>query len=111
MLAMGLPVRRVLSFAFAHAVVTLCLLVYAFSVGMSEFDRPDLPGSATAKAAGTVAGVLMLPGRLVWTTWASKNLSNTLEWITFLANSVIWGALIVGVTVMFQAGSRKRIVS
>src|SRR4051812_8670132 len=76
MLAMRLPLRRLLLFAGAHAVVTLCLMLYAFSAGMAEFDDPDLPHSATARTAGTLAGVLLAPGRFVWTVSPTKNLPN-----------------------------------
>jgi hypothetical protein len=104
MLAMRLPLRRLLLFTGAHAVVTLCLMLYAFSAGMAEFDDPDLPHSGTGRTAGTVAGVLLAPGRFVWPT---KNLPNALEWVLFLANSVVWGVLLVGATALLQGQSRK----
>jgi len=104
---MRLPLRQLLFFAGAHAVVTLCLMLYAFSAGMAEFDNPDLPHSATASTAGTLANVLMVPGRFAWTAWASKNLPNALEWMLFLANSVVWGVLLVGATALLRGRSRK----
>jgi len=27
---------------------------------------------------------------LLWTTWASRNLPDALEWLLFLANSALW---------------------
>jgi uncharacterized membrane protein len=102
-----LPLRRVLVFACAHAVVTLCMTLYAFSASSAEFDNPDLPRSATAKAVGTLVNVLSLPGRLVWTTWASKNLPNAVEWVVFLANSLVWGLLIAAAATMLSGRPLK----
>ena len=110
MFAMRLPLRRVSLFAFTHAVVTLCLLGYAFGQGMVEFDNPDLPRSVAAETTAKVAGVLMLPGRLVWTAWASKNLSDAFEWVVFLANSVVWSVLIVGATAILPGWSTMKVV-
>jgi hypothetical protein len=104
---MRLPLRQLLFFTGAHAVVTLCLMLYAFSAGMAEFDNPDLPHSATASTTGTLASVLMVPGRFAWTAWASKNLPNALEWILFLANSAVWGVLLVGATALLRGRFRK----
>ncbi len=28
----------------------------------------------------------------LWTSWASKNLPNLVEWLVFMGNSVLWGA-------------------
>jgi hypothetical protein len=86
--------------ACAHALVTLCMTLYAFSASSAQFDNPDLPRSSTAHAARAIASVLSLPGRLVWTTWASKNLPNAFEWLLFLANSVVWALLFVGGTAL-----------
>ena len=103
---MALPLRRVLVFACAHALVTVGLALYAASASSAEFDNPDLPRSPTANAAGIISDVLILPGRLVWTTWASKNLPNAVEWVVFLANSALWGLLIVGA--MGRLSGRRR---
>jgi hypothetical protein len=100
------PARQVFLFAFTHAVVTLGLTVYAFAAGMAEFDDPDLPHSVPVALAGNAADVLMLPGRLVWTASASKNLPNAIESVVFLANSVVWG-LVLGATPMLARRARK----
>jgi hypothetical protein len=98
--------RRALVFACAHALVTLCMMLYAFSATSAEFDNPDSPRSPIARAAGTLAEILILPGRLVWTAWASKNLPNAVEWVVFLANSSFWGLLIVGATARLSGRRR-----
>ena len=107
MLAMALPIRQALVFASAHAVVTLCTTLYAFSAISAEFDHPEQPRSMTAKVAGRLADVLTVPGRFLWTTWASKNLPNAVEWLVFLANSVAWGLLIVVATAMLSGRSLR----
>jgi hypothetical protein len=42
-----------------------------------------------------IGSLLLLPGRLAWTTWASKTLPNAVEWIIVLMNSLLWG-LVMG---------------
>lgn len=76
-----------------HALVTLGLFLYGFD--LSAIDGVETP--RIKDLAFTAAGALMLPGRLLWTNWASKNLPNALEWILFVANSGLWGFLIAAV--------------
>ena len=93
MLPMGLSKtrRRFLLFTFSHAALTIALTVYALSAAMAEFDHPERRPSQSAAVAGDVAGVLGSPLRLLWTSWASTNLPNALEWLWFLSNSALWG--------------------
>lgn len=72
-----------------HAIVTLCLLVYTHHGSSLRFDGFQPPRGWAA--AGTASQILMMPGYLLWTTWASKNLPNALEGPLFLANSALWG--------------------
>jgi hypothetical protein len=87
--------KRVVLFACAHALVTLALSFY-YTSAITEPVRPgSIPEiSDRAAAAGLAADILMLPGYLLWTPWASKHLPNLVEWLLFLANSVVWGLLI-----------------
>ena len=81
----------VVVFTCLHAIVTLVLVLYAGAGSSLRFDGFAAPrGSA---AAGTVAEVLMSPGYLIWTTWASKDLPNAVQWLVYLANSALWGVL------------------
>ena len=81
--------KRVLLFGAMHAIVTLCLVVYANYGSSLRFDGfQPLRGWA---AAGTASQILMMPGYLLWTTWASRNLPDALEWLLLLANSALWG--------------------
>jgi hypothetical protein len=87
--------KRIVVFACAHALVTLTLSFYY----TSAMTKPVLPGSMPeisnrASDAGLAADILMFPGYLLWTPWASKNLPNFMEWLLFLANSVVWGLVI-----------------
>jgi hypothetical protein len=50
------------------------------AVGSARFDNPELPQTFVESAAEGAANVLMLPARLLWTSWASRNLPNFLEW-------------------------------
>jgi hypothetical protein len=90
--------KRVVLFAVAHALLTLALSFY-YTSAMTE---PVLPGnmreiSDRASYAGLAADILMFPGYLLWTPWASKNLPNVVEWLVFIANSALWGLVISAV--------------
>lgn len=88
-----------------HAVVTLGLLLYAMQ-GLSRLDGFEATqGAATAAMA---ADVLMLPGRLSWTPWVSKNLPNAFEWLLFVANSALWGFAISLMAGMIPRRDRSR---
>lgn len=61
--------------------------------------KPLLPGSTPeisnrASYARLAVDILRFPGYPLWTPWASKNLPNVMEWLLFLANSVVWGLVI-----------------
>ena len=34
----------------------------------------------------------MLPARVVWTSWANRNLPDVAEFLRFAVNSILWGA-------------------
>ena len=92
-------------FSCLHAVVALGLLGYATAGSLLRFDGFEaLRGSMTA---GIAADVLALPGYVLWTTGASKNLPNALEWLLFLANSALWG-LVLSATWGLVFASRVR---
>jgi outer membrane protein assembly factor BamB len=78
--------------ALLHAVVTIACLLYAMSDGMARFDNPDLPHTVTSRVIDGSASVLMLPARMIWTSWANQNLPDAAEFLLFAANSVLWGA-------------------
>jgi hypothetical protein len=40
------------------------------------------------------AKVLSLPGRLVKNAWPTQIASEFLEWVVFIANSLVWGGLL-----------------
>jgi hypothetical protein len=98
---------RFLLAACAHALVTLCLIVYASASSSAAFDNPDMAPSRIGEAAAHVAGVLLLPCRLLWTPWASQNLPNSLEWVGFLANSGLWSLGILAAAAMVSRAMRR----
>ena len=85
-----LSMRPFVLFSVAHAVLTMGLLLYAFAGTPLDGDR--WPGS---KLAGTAIQILMFPGVLLWTRWASENLPNAVELLLFAANSALWGLFAV----------------
>jgi hypothetical protein len=65
---------------------------------MREFDG-GASQSVTDRVIGQTAQVLLFPGTLVWTRWASENLPSIVEWMVLIANSVLWGSMIALVVV------------
>jgi hypothetical protein len=96
-------VRRVALFTCVHAVVTLGLSVYALTAG--DVDHIEAPQRVAN--AELVADVLMLPGQLAWTSWASKNLPNAVEWLWVVTNSALWGLALSAVVEMVSAHRRR----
>jgi hypothetical protein len=74
-----------------HLGFTLFGIMVSFGASMRRFDDPNYPVSPVSDTLGDIVGILMLPGRLVWTSWMSKNMPNSIEWALFLANSALWG--------------------
>src|SRR5687767_6979620 len=90
--------KRFVAFTSLHAILALGAVLYAMAAGSAQFDNPDLPRMVGADIVEATANTLTLPGRLLWTSWASQNLPNVVEWVLFIANSVLWGALAVTLT-------------
>jgi len=87
---MRLIAPRAVLLGGAHLVAALSLSAYAFGATLSRFDNGSQPATAEPLAS-TVATILLLPGTVVWTDWASKTLPNSIEWAIFIANSAVWG--------------------
>ena len=82
-------------FTVIHGVVTLSCMTYAIAASSASFDGPTVPPGFAAGSAKAAVLVLTLPGRLVWTSWASQNLPNAVEWLLFIVNSAVWGAVVL----------------
>jgi hypothetical protein len=95
-------------FTCVHTVVALSASMYEMVASSARFDNPQLPQLFGARAAETAANVLTLPGRLVWTSWASQNLPNNVEWLLFIANSAMWSAIGVSVAARVSGGRHRR---
>lgn len=85
--------KQVVIIACGHALLIAGL--FAFGFDLSSVDGIEPPRAK--QLAMMAVGVLMLPGRLLWTRWATENLSNALSWLLMVANSVLWGFLIAAV--------------
>ncbi len=85
-------------FGCVHLVVTLGCMVYAMGMTSLRFDNPDLPKTLGEGIATAGTTILMLLGSLVWNTWASTTLPNAVEWLLFVANSALCGAMTAAVT-------------
>lgn len=74
-----------------HLVLALGSVFVATSAGMERFDNPDYQFTVTERLADRVAGVLIQPGMSLWNPWMSKNMPNIVEWMLYIANSLLWG--------------------
>jgi hypothetical protein len=80
-----------LSFSLIHFVILAVCFNFAFILGMDRFDAGITERSLIESVTETLTGVLSLPGRYLWTSWASKNLPNIFEWLLVVCNSLLWG--------------------
>ncbi len=88
---MKIIIKRTLIFSCIHFTVLITCLITSFSLGMSRFDTGDGNETIIETVTGTITNILIVPANYLWTPWASKNLSNIVEWILFLSNSLLWG--------------------
>ncbi|MFT5286619.1 MAG: hypothetical protein ACI8TQ_002789 [Planctomycetota bacterium] len=88
---MKIQTQRAIGFSVAHFLVLIVSAATAFSFGMERFDAGDARETAVEFVASALTKILMMPGRLIWTPWASKNVHDSLEWVLLLANSALWG--------------------
>jgi hypothetical protein len=88
---MKITAKRAIIFSIAHALLTIICLILAL-----DFTPIDTGGdrSLVSVVAGFVVSILLIPGRIVWNSWAIRNLPNIFEWIIFLCNSAMWGIFI-----------------
>ena len=85
--------KRILIFAVLHLIFTFGCVIFSIGAGMDRFDTLNEPTSIE-KAIDYTTQVLMSPLYWLWTPWMSKNLHDSIEWLLFLLNSVLWGFLI-----------------
>src|SRR5688572_17292665 len=96
---------RIAVLTCVHAALTMGLMLYASYGAAARFEGMEVPPGATV--ADSAAHVLSSPGVLLWTSRASKNLPNAVEWLLFLVNSMVWGAVLWTLVVtIFRARGR-----
>jgi hypothetical protein len=91
-LGMRTRFTRAALFSGLHAVTTIGLLGYGMVGSSARFDGFRPPQGS--ELAGNIAEILMLPASWLWTPWASRHLSNTVEWLLFLGTSILWGLVL-----------------
>lgn len=89
-------------FGVAHFILLVACYLTTFTLSMERFDKDDANVSAVEYVTGSLADVLMSPGRYIWTSWASKNLHDAFEWILLIANSALWGVALAYVFGKFK---------
>lgn len=86
--------RLVLILSALHFVLMWIALLSGLSFMDMDGSEPTALSSAISSVASSCAFVLMQPGALLWTTWASHNLPDVFEWALTIINSLVWGAVL-----------------
>lgn len=84
--------------AVIHLVFAIGSVVVAYGSKMEAFEIPDYEPSVIERGADHLSGILMQPGRSLWTPWMSKNMPGIVEWGLCIANSLLWGFAITFLT-------------
>jgi hypothetical protein len=102
---LGAPRRWVLLVGLVHFVLFLVALVLSFdSSGLDDGSDPP----AGAAVWGTVADILVTPGRQAWGALGpAVGRSNAVEWAIVLLNSLLWG-LVLGAVGSFASWLARR---
>lgn len=95
--------KKLLAWSAVHFVVTLSLLFCSLDFSYATGDGPG----ALRQGAALVVGVLMQPGLAVW-AWLGPVTQDhdALEWAVMFANSMLWGAMLIGLRALLS--SRRR---
>lgn len=100
---MNVQSKRAVWFGIAHFILLVVCYMTAFTLSMERFDKYDAKVSTVEYISGSLAEILMSPGRYFWTSWASKHLHDAFEWMLVFANSALWG-----VTLAYMFGKIRR---
>lgn len=100
-------VRLVLILSALHFVLMWIALLSSLDFMNMDGPEPMDLSSAISSVAGTCAFVLMQPGALIWTTWASHNLPDVFEWALTTINSLAWGAVLALVWTRLRRRARS----
>ncbi len=87
-------ISQIVILTVIHIIMTIGSVMLSFGSGMESFDNQDYQPSMIGRTADHLAGILIQPAMSLWTPWMSKNMSNMLEWGFFIANSMLWGAVL-----------------
>jgi hypothetical protein len=97
----GISVFSILHFG----AMTVSMLV-AMALGMNRFDSGGDP-SIIETITRAITNVLVFPGFYVYSATGPRN--DLFEWITVIANSVLWGAALFGFFLVVRRMCRGRV--
>jgi len=72
-----------------HAGIAIYCILVSLGISMSRFDSAE-HFSTSIEPFSLFAGILSLPGRLIWTRWMNETMP-FMEWPLFIVNSLLWG--------------------
>lgn len=108
-------VITVLGLSGLHFVLSIGSLLIAFSGGLKRFDHPKIRPGWLEQTTDRIAGVLVQPGASTWRSVRGGLLPNTVEWIIFLANSLLWGCatalIVIAIQQILQSPDKHRFES
>ena len=83
--------RQVLAFTVVHLFLVITALFFALE-GLAALDDDDWKPSMLGQVAEVVMIVLLQPGMFVWALLGGgRENPDSLEWLVFCANSLVWG--------------------
>ncbi len=86
-------IKKVITFSMLHLIILLLCIIESFSLAMDRLDTGE-QATILESITSTLSAILGFPGIYLWTPWASKNLSNIIEWLVLIGNSILWGILL-----------------
>jgi hypothetical protein len=92
------------AFSMLHFGAMAVFMFVAMGLGMNRFDSGGDP-SIIETITRAITNILVFPGFYVYSAAGSRN--DLFEWVTVIANSVLWGAAFFGFFLLVRRMSRS----
>lgn len=102
-------IKKIVVFSILHLTVLLLCITVSFSLGLDHFDTGE-QATLLESITSTLSAIFSFPGTYLWTPWASKNLSNIIEWLVFIGNSILWGILLAYIYTFIKQRIKSKVL-
>jgi hypothetical protein len=83
--------KATITFSLIHFAALAVSFTIAIAMSMDRFDTGDMDASISEHIAGNMTEILMTPAKYLLTIWAGRKIPDSIEWLVFFLNSVLWG--------------------